>query len=98
MTSVTCKDCKYWTVPDDLTNVRSDTICRPLDSENDYKPMVLPWEVRECKHPELLFCERPLTRDGFAVADGSTFDAGLFTAPDFGCVRGAVNEDVGGSK
>lgn len=51
-----------------------------------YEPMVMPFEVRECKHPKLLFCERPVENPGFAVADGSTYFAGLFTAADFGCV------------
>lgn len=43
--------------------------------------------VRQCMNPKLLFCERPLTSDGFAVADGSEYMANLYTAEDFGCVK-----------
>jgi hypothetical protein len=48
--------------------------------------MVTAFEVRFCKHPELMFCERPLRPDGFAVADGSNYQAHLYTAEAFGCV------------
>lgn len=63
-----------------------DSIIRPEDPDT-YEPMVLPFEVRTCGHPKLLFCERPLERDGFAVADGSEYMAVLYTAEGFGCVR-----------
>ena len=45
------------------------------------------FEVKQCKHPGLLFCERPLESNGFAVVDGSQYFAALATAEDFGCVR-----------
>ena len=49
--------------------------------------MVMPFVVGRCRHPKLLFCERPLSPDGFAVADGSVYRAALFTAESFGCVQ-----------
>jgi hypothetical protein len=45
------------------------------------------FEVRICQHPRLLFCERPLEANGFAVADGSEYMANFYTAEDFGCVK-----------
>ena len=50
---------------------------------DSYEPMVLPFAVRQCKHPSLTFCERPVESNGFRVADM----AALVTAEDFGCVR-----------
>ena len=65
------------------------------DLREDYEASLdhEPWEPREgdrafhCRHPKLLFCERPLERDGFSVADGSEYFAAFYTGPDFGCVR-----------
>lgn len=75
-----CKTCRHWQAPE------RNRITEPHDPDT-YKPMLLPFEVRECKHPRLLFCERPLEENGFAVADGSEYFAALYTAESFGCVR-----------
>lgn len=80
----TCKTCKHWKTEDN--NLTWNEITRPYDSDT-YEPMEMPFEVRECKHPQLLFCERPLEKNGFCVADGSQYFAGLYTAEDFGCIR-----------
>ena len=78
-----CKTCVHWKLDPGRT---WDTITQPHDPDT-YKPMKMPFEVRQCQHPKLLFCERPLEIDGFAVADGSEYMANLYTAEDFGCVR-----------
>jgi hypothetical protein len=76
-----CKTCKHW-IKDDG---RGDSMTSPCDPDT-YEPMEMPFEVRECKHPKLLFCERPVENPGFAVADGSTYFAALYTTEEFGCV------------
>jgi hypothetical protein len=76
-----CKTCKHWLKDD---GHHSD-IMDPYDPDT-FEPMKLPFEVRMCKQPKLLFCERPVENPGFAVADGSTYFAGLYTTEDFGCV------------
>lgn len=43
-------------------------------------------QVRECKHPKLLFYEMPSV-DGAAVLDGSEYEGTLMTGRDFGCVN-----------
>lgn len=78
----TCKTCKHWKTE----GAGHSDILRPIDPDT-YEPMAMPFEVRSCEHPALLFCERPLEKDGFAIADGSGYMAGLYTAEDFGCVR-----------
>lgn len=75
-----CKNCVHWVYTDD----RSRWITRPLDEDTN-EPMKFEFEVRKCKNPKLLFCERPVESDGFAVADGSTYYAALITAENFGC-------------
>lgn len=80
-----CKTCKHWT----FENAGYDGIANPIDPDT-YEPMKMPFEVRRCGHPELMFCERPLDPIGFAVADGSTYMADLYTAEDFGCIRHEV--------
>jgi hypothetical protein len=75
-----CRTCAHW---------KNDTfsyIMDPVDPDT-YQPMEMPFEVRRCVHPRLLFCERPLEADGFAVADGSNYYAAFYTAEDFGCVK-----------
>lgn len=78
----TCGNCRHWKD----TNRDWDEIAKPTDPDT-YEPMAMPFEVKVCKHPALLFCERPLETNGFAVADGSKYMANLYTAKDFGCVR-----------
>lgn len=79
-----CKTCAHWRKPDSDEYLGRD-ITDPIDPDT-YQPMQLPFEVRPCKHPKLLFCERPVESPGFAVADGSTYFAGLYTTEDFGCL------------
>lgn len=75
----TCRTCVHWE--------KSDShVVAPLDPDT-YEPIKAEFEVRECTHPKLLFCERPYESNGFAVCDGSTYMASLFTAEDFGCAR-----------
>lgn len=80
----TCQTCKHWGVPRATKPHIHDNIVEPTDPDT-YKPMVMPFVVKNCGHPELLFCERPLRADGFAVADGSEYAAALYTAEKFGC-------------
>lgn len=79
----TCKTCKHWQLgkePD------SDRIISPEDPDT-FEPMKdLPFEVRKCENPRVLFCERPVERQGAAVMDGSNYFACLYGAEDFGCV------------
>lgn len=77
-----CKTCKFWTPPER----EWDYVAHPVD-EDTFEPKVIGYEVRLCRHPELTFCETPLSADGFGVADGSTYLADLYTAEEFGCVR-----------
>lgn len=83
----TCSTCKHWTVGDRYW----DPIIAPEDPDT-WEPMVMPFEVKVCKHPELLFCERPVDPAGFAVADGSTYMANFYTGPDFGCIKHEAKE------
>jgi hypothetical protein len=79
-----CKTCAHWHTPVEGDH-RGDDIVRPIDPDT-YEPMKMPFEVRACRHPKLMFCERPVENPGFAVADGSTYFAGLYTSSEFGCV------------
>ena len=76
-----CQTCRWWTPADDYNE-----IAHPLDPTNDYLPMAMPFEVRLCKSPKLLFYERPAI-DGGTVVDGSQYKASLLTGPEFGCVN-----------
>lgn len=80
-----CRSCTYWKT-NQTDRTLSDNITHPVDPDT-YEPMEMPFEVRECAHPRLAFCERPVEQDGFAVADGSQYMATLYTAEDFGCVK-----------
>lgn len=63
----TCAICRHWT-----TSGREwDEIAKPTDPDT-YEPMEMPFEVKVCKHPALLFCERPLETNGFASAACAT--------------------------
>jgi len=76
-----CKTCKWWLVDDDERYAR---ITQPEDIDTGVK-MELPFEVRHCYSPRLLFYERPLESCGAAVVDGSMYQAALLTAEDYGC-------------
>lgn len=84
-----CKTCAHWKAPPidgPYEYDRHSQICNPTDPDT-YEPMAMPFEVRLCRHPALTFCERPVERNGFGVADGSEYMAVFATAEDFGCVR-----------
>lgn len=81
-----CKNCKHWTPPAADDSWRETEICKPSDPET-FEPMVMPFEVRICKSPKMLFCERPVESNGTAVADGSDYFASLMTGEDFGCIN-----------
>jgi hypothetical protein len=83
----TCKTCRHWKF---LTNHPNSWIARPYCQPEDPETgelMAMPFVVRECKHPAITFCERPVEPNGFGVADGSTYRAILVTGEDFGCIR-----------
>lgn len=81
----TCDTCRFWEVSDSThASYRAEEIVAPTDPDT-FKPMRLPFEVRVCACPRLLFCERPVEENGACVVDGSTYYAGLFTGPKFGC-------------
>ena len=81
----TCKTCKHWKKPEHYSITIRD-ICDPLDPDT-YEPMDRGFESRLCKQPTQTFCEAPVERNGFALADGSEYIAMLATGEDFGCVR-----------
>jgi len=81
-----CKTCKHWLTPDESENYNKADMCSYRDPTT-FENINAPFEVRICEHPSQRFCERPLEKDGFSVADGSTYFACLATAEDFGCVR-----------
>ena len=76
-----CKECIWWTV----TNNGFDPISKP-DDPDTCEEMVMPFEVRKCESPNVLFCERPVKINGAAVQDGSTYKAEFYTAEEFGCI------------
>ncbi len=80
-----CGTCKHWRIDEKNYSTQANDIVEPIDPDT-FQPMAMPFEVKQCSHPKLLFCERPVETPGFAVADGSTYMAGLFTTADFGCV------------
>lgn len=77
-----CKSCKYWKVKDEDMSCKD--IIKPSDPDS-FKPMKMPWEVRFCTSPDLLFFERPVAPNQACVIDGSEYMAKLITGPDYGC-------------
>lgn len=59
-------------------------IIRPTDPDS-YEPMLMPWEVRHCESPNILFYERPIKPTQACVVDGSQYHAALITGPEFSC-------------
>lgn len=82
----TCKTCKYWQDPDPGDQY-AESLCRPIDPQNDYEPMERGFECKICKMPTQTFGEAPVERNGFGMVDASYYYAVLVTAEDFGCVR-----------
>lgn len=83
-----CKTCRHWKVvaDHDDDSYRIIDITRPVDPENHYEPMKMPYETRKCAHPAQAMFEHPPTNPGFALTDGSRYYAALATTEDFGCV------------
>lgn len=79
----TCKTCKWWKVEGD----HEERWCDPHDYPSGARLLEGQHEVRVCHHDKQTFCETPMEKNGFGVADGSTYIALLITAEDFGCVR-----------
>ena len=82
----TCKTCKHWQGPAD-DDFYADSLCKPLDPQNDYKTMERGYGCKVCKMPTQTFAEAPVERNGFGMVDASQYYAVLVTAEDFGCVR-----------
>lgn len=85
----TCKTCKWWQLGEDD---RYGRVLFPEDPETyeqelDEEKNAARWghRARRCRHPRLLFYQRP-DRDAAAVCDGSQYKAALLTGEDFGCV------------
>lgn len=83
-----CKTCNHWkrATPPKYSGSWRQQMTAPVDQDT-YEPMKVEFEVRLCEHPAQTFCERPVERNGFGIADGSEYMAILMTAEDFGCVR-----------
>lgn len=83
-----CKTCAYWIAPSDPNE------CTAGEYDEVFDRAKLPFEVRECKHPEKSFCEPPKGPDGFATLDGSGYRAALYTGENFGCLRWTEASDA----
>ena len=88
---VRCLGCRWWQADENRYNCAIDpqenpATYEPWESEEERRKL-FPYEVRYCKHPKVLFYERPAA-DGAAVFDGSEYMAYLATGPEFGCVNG----------
>lgn len=81
-----CKTCRHWQRADNDSRWWDGDMCSPRDPDTG-EDMDLGFEVRVCRHPSQTFCETPVERNGFGVADGSNYRAILATAEEFGCVR-----------
>jgi len=88
---VRCSSCVYWQRDENRYNRAIDPEENPATGDEwaseEERKMWFPFEVRYCKHPKLLFYQRP-AKDGAAVFDGSDYMAYLATGGDFGCVNG----------
>lgn len=82
----TCKTCQHWQDPNS-DDFYARSLCKPLDPENNYKPMERGFSCKVCALPTQTFAEAPVERNGFGLVDGSEYYAALVTAEDFGCVR-----------
>ena len=85
-----CKNCQYWQTDETRYNDAIDPDYNPATlsdwASNEEKQQFFPYEVRYCKHPKVLFYQRPES-NGAAVFDGSEYSAYLTTGPDYGCVN-----------
>ena len=86
-----CKTCVFWKFSAEDEYEPGDQVARPRHPVT-FEPQSEEqtntdhgYVVRYCKHPKILFYERPEI-DGAAVVDGSEYHAALLTAEAFGCV------------
>jgi len=84
----TCKTCKWWNSGEEYSYVTD-----PEDFDTGLK-MKMPFEVKICHSPHILFHERPVAENQAAVYDGSGYMGKLITASDFGCVLHETREEV----
>ena len=82
--SKTCKTCKWWEKGDVFH--QSNYVMHPHDPDTG-RLMELPFDVRVCTSPNILFYERPVEITQAAVVDGSEYLARLITAEEFYCAN-----------
>ena len=80
-----CKTCKHWIAPGN-DDFQAGYICHPVDPDT-YEPMAMPFEVRMCESPKIVFFERSPDSTGISLIDGSEYYASMLTGEDFGCVN-----------
>ncbi len=83
-----CETCQYWLLGEESRYSRvifpEDPETGDQEEDEDKNAAKWGYKVRRCKHPRLLFYQRP-DKDAAAVCDGSEYRAELLTGPDFGC-------------
>lgn len=84
---VRCSECVYWQVGENRYNQAINPVTGDDWTSEEERKMWFPYDVRYCRHPKVLFYQRP-AKDGAAVFDGSEYSAYLVTGRDFGCVNG----------
>lgn len=84
----TCETCHFWQLTE---TCRYSSVIFPYDpvtweQEYDEDANAAKWghKVRQCKHPRVLFYQRP-DKGGAAVCDAIHHVAELITGPEFGC-------------
>jgi len=87
-----CKTCKHWVLQEDGEPCAGDDIISPpdpdsYDREEGEEAIAARWghNVRFCRHPKLLYYQRP-DKNGMTVVDDEECFAALLTSEDFGCV------------
>lgn len=94
---VRCSGCVFWQHDENRYNNAIAPEYNPATGDDwaseEERLTWFPYEVRYCKHPKVLFYQRPDV-DGAAVFDGSDYLAYLATGPDFGCVNGEMASDT----
>jgi hypothetical protein len=87
-----CKTCKWWKYEEEelFKENHCDDILHPIDPDTD-EEMVMPFEVRRCFSPKIVYFERSPDPMGISVKDGSDYFAGLCTGEAFGCINWEKN-------
>jgi len=86
-----CKTCKHWQREkddgyDDIVNPPDPaTFDKDYDATEEMIRAKWGHVVRHCKHPKIVFYQRPEI-NAAAVVDGSNYTASLLTGEQFGCV------------